>query len=204
MISALRGADLAVRRGGRALFEGVAFSLEPGTLLSVTGPNGAGKTTLLRVVAGLVRPAQGAVHFANAQGSLDAEDARASHMHLMGHRDGLRSSRLAGEELTFWSAFAGGGAGDRALAIETFGLTRLLDLPVAALSAGQRRRLGLARLLAAPKSLWLLDEPMAPLDRSMRDRFADVLKAHLATGGLVIAAVHDPLPLQGASLELAP
>jgi heme exporter protein A len=202
MIQGLAGAALCVERGGRPLFEGVGFALGAGELLSITGPNGAGKTTLLRLVAGLTRPARGELTFAGADGPLDAEDARAGGLHLIGHRDGLRSHRDAGEELAFWSAYGGGGAGDLARAVEAFGLQRLLPLPVAALSAGQRRRLALARLLAAPRALWLLDEPMAPLDAAMRERLAALLAAHLAAGGLVLAAVHDPLPLKGARLAL--
>lgn len=190
--------SLAVSRGGRRLFEGLNAVIEPGTALALTGRNGAGKTSLLRVIAGLLRPDQGAVRF----GDLDPRDAQASAIHLVGHQDGLKPARTAGEELSFWSGWFGGSDDASRQAAERLGLTTLLSLEVRRLSAGQRRRLALARLLAAPRPIWLLDEPMAPLDADWRGRFGAIMAEHLASGGLIVAAVHDPLPLTAETLEI--
>jgi heme exporter protein A len=193
--------NLAVVRGGRRLIDGLAFAVAAGEALVVTGANGSGKTSLLRTLAGLSLAASGSVAFWSAAGALDPEAARAEGLHLLGHKDGLHSGRTAQEELAFWSGWQGGG---RALAgaVEAMDLGAVLNLPVAVLSAGQRRRLALARLLAAPRPLWLLDEPMAPLDQTHRARFAAVMAAHLAEDGLILAASHDPFPLSHRVLEL--
>jgi heme exporter protein A len=122
-------------------------------------------------------------------------------LHLLAHLDGLKTSRTAGEELDFWARWLGGN-GPIDLAVETFNLEPLLALDVRKLSAGQRRRLALARLLAAPRPLWLLDEPMAPLDSRMRHKLGEVMQQHLDGGGLILAAVHDPLPLPTRSLHV--
>lgn len=198
MISALRLSSLAVRRGGRLLFEDLSLTLSAGEACALTGPNGSGKTSLLRAVAGLVRPEAGEIAFEGAE----AEAARGGGLHFIGHHDGLKPARTAREELRFWTEWFGGSAGEAAAAAEALELTPLLDLEVRRLSAGQRRRLALARLLAAPRPLWLLDEPMAPLDARWRGRFAELLADHLRRGGLVLAAVHDPLPGATRGLEI--
>jgi heme exporter protein A len=195
--------DLAVRRGERLLFRGLGFELAAGEAVALIGPNGAGKTSLLRTLAGFIAPAEGRITFQGAGGALDAEDARRSDVHLLGHQDGLKSGRTAGEELAFQVGWTGGGAAGAMAAAETLGLTRLLDLEVRKLSAGQRRRLALARIIASPRALWLLDEPMAPLDGPHRALFAELIGRRLAGGGLVIAAVHDPLPFAARTVELA-
>jgi heme exporter protein A len=191
----LRGA--AIRRGGRLLFEGVCLELAAGEACALTGANGSGKTSLLRAVAGLVGLEAGEVSF----GGIDPADARADGLHLVGHADGLKSAQTAREELAFWSRWCGGGAIDGA--VEALELTALLDLEVRRLSAGQRRRLALARMLAAPRKLWLLDEPLSPLDAHWRERVGDLMQQHLDQGGMILAAVHDPLPVARRSLELA-
>lgn len=198
MITALTLDDAAMRRGGRLLFEGVSLRLAAGEACALTGPNGSGKTSLLRAVAGLARLEAGRIGF----GDVDPADARAEALHLMGHADGLKSGRTAGEELAFWARWSGAGADAVQAAAESLELRTLLPLEVRRLSAGQRRRLALARLLAAPRSLWLLDEPLSPLDARWRLRFAEVMAAHLKGGGLVLAAVHDPLPGATRTLEL--
>ena len=195
MITALTVEDVALARGGRTLFEGLSFGLAAGEAAVLSGPNGAGKTSLLRAVAGLLRPAAGRIAFASDAGELEAEGARERHAHLLGHHDGLKTGRTADEELGFWTRWLGGSEAARARAADAFQLAPLLPLEVRRLSAGQRRRLSLARLLAAPRALWLLDEPLAPLDAAQRERFGAVLREHLADGGLVLAAVHDPLPV---------
>ena len=202
MIGRLELADVALRRGGRLLFSGVSLSLGAGEACALTGANGAGKTSLLRAIAGLLRPAAGRIVFASDAGELEAERAREQHAHLLGHHDGLKTGRTAAEELGFWTRWLGGSDAARAAAEDTFQLAPLLPLEVRRLSAGQRRRVSLARLLSAPRALWLLDEPMAPLDAVQRARFGFVLRAHLDGGGLVLAAAHDPLPVSARTLRV--
>lgn len=192
----LRGA--AIRRGGRLLFEGVSLDMSAGEACALTGPNGSGKTSLLRAVAGLVRLDAGEISF----GAQDPVEARGVGLHLVGHADGLKTARTAREELAFWSRWCGGGAVEEAT--EALELITLLDLEVRRLSAGQRRRLALARLIAAPRPLWLLDEPLSPLDARWREGFGAMMRRHLDGGGMIVAAVHDPLPIAAKSLELAP
>lgn len=189
---------LTVRRGERVLFRDLSATVQPGRAIALTGANGAGKTTLLRVIAGLVRPDAGAVGF----GALDPETARASQIHLLGHLDGLKGGRRARDELDFHGRFLGADDAGIAAAVDRLGLRPLLDLEVRKLSAGQRRRLAFARLLAAPRALWLLDEPFAPLDVRWRAALGEVLTEHLAGGGLIVGAVHDPLPIHADSLDL--
>lgn len=197
MISRLEIADLSIRRGERLLFEGLSFTVAAGEVIALTGRNGAGKTSLLRAVAGLLRPVSGTVTF----DGLEAGEA-SSRLHLLGHLDGLKSGRTAWEELRFATLWCGGSEQTARAAASTLELDRLLALEVRRLSAGQRRRLALARLLAAPRPLWLLDEPLAPLDAGWRTRMGELMAAHVAGGGMVIAAVHDPLPLPARGLEV--
>lgn len=198
MIGGLSLTGLGVRRGGRLLFENLALELAAGEACALTGPNGSGKTSLLRAVAGLVRPEAGEIVFAG----VEAETARGSSLHFIGHQDGLKPARTAREELRFWTEWSGGTEGAARAAAETLELTPLLDLEVRQLSAGQRRRLALARLLAAPRALWLLDEPLSPLDARWRGRFAELMADHLRRKGLILAAVHDPLPGATRILEI--
>ena len=204
LISQLRIEDLAVSRGGRALFEGLSFGLEAGEAVALTGPNGSGKTSLLRVIAGLVRAAAGEVRFGGPDGPLEPELARCSGLHLMGHQDGLKTTRTAWEELSFQARWTGGSEASARAAMSAMQLERLAELEVRMLSAGQRKRLALARLVASPRSLWLLDEPLAPLDAGQRIRFGELMAAHLSRGGLVLAAVHDPLPVPARGVEIRP
>jgi heme exporter protein A len=202
MIAALTVRDLAVTRGDRLLFEGLSFTLRAGEAAALTGRNGAGKTSLLRAIAGLIRPAAGEIVFEGAAGPLIAEDARSRDAHLLGHQDGLKPGRTAWEELLFQAQWTGGSRADAEAACERLELRRLLDLEVRKLSAGQRRRVALARLVASPRRLWLLDEPLSPLDAERRAQFGALMARHLAGGGLILAAVHDPLPIPARALEL--
>lgn len=199
MIASLELRDIGVSRGGRRLFSGLSLTLAAGQACALTGANGTGKTTLLRAIAGLVALDAGEVAFAGAE----IDEARAGDLHLLGHLDGLKPARTAREELSFWSLWQGGSAESATGAAAALELGALLDLEVRRLSAGQRRRLALARLLAAPRPLWLLDEPLSPLDAGWRTRFGAMMQTHLAGGGMILAAVHDPLPITALSLEIA-
>ena len=198
MITALKITDLALARGGRTLFSGLNLTLFPGEACAVTGANGAGKTSLLRAVAGLIAPAAGAIAFEGC----DAIQARAEGLHLLGHQDGLKPGRTAGEELRFWLDWYGASPQAWARAAETLRLQDLLPLEIRKLSAGQRRRLALGRLVACVRHLWLLDEPASPLDSQWRGRLGELIGQHLAGGGMVLAAVHDPLPGATRTLEI--
>jgi len=204
MITSLAVDGLALTRGERRLFAGFDLGLAAGEAVALTGANGAGKTSLLRAIAGFIAPAEGRIAFSGPAGPLEAEEARRTDLHLIGHQDGLKPARLAGDELAFQARWTGASEAGTRAAIETLGLAPLLGLPVRHLSAGQRRRLALARLVASPRVLWLLDEPFAPLDARHRALFGELMGAHLARGGLVLAAVHDPLPLAARTVELAP
>jgi heme exporter protein A len=203
MITALSIEDLALQRGERVLFRRFSLRVGAGEAIALTGPNGAGKTSVLRAVAGFIRPLAGRVTFEGGGGPLPPEDARRAGCHLVGHQDGLKPARPARDELLFQARWHGGTAAGALAAAERLGLTRLLALEVRVLSAGQRRRLALARLIASPRPLWLLDEPLAPLDAANRTLLGAVMAEHLAGGGLILAAVHDPLPLPARMVEIA-
>ena len=194
--------DLALARGDRLLFEGLNLCLRAGEAMMLTGENGAGKTSLLRAISGLLRPVTGDIDFEDENGRLDPVEARCGALHFLGHQDGLKTSRTARQELDFQVRWTGGGADGLAHAIDVLGLSVLLDLDVRMLSAGQRRKLALARLIASPRPLWLLDEPMAPLDAARRAIVGELMEAHLEGGGMILAAVHDPLPIPAGSLEV--
>ena len=198
VIAALTLRSVGVSRGGRRLFAGLSLALKAGEACALTGANGAGKTSLLRAIAGLVAIDQGEIDF----GGVEAGEARGAGLHLVGHQDGLKPARTVAEELGFWSRWCGGTEGSALAAAQALELTALLDLEVRRLSAGQRRRLSLARLLAAPRPRWLLDEPLSPLDAGWRTRFGAMMQAHLTGGGLIVAAVHDPLPIAATILEI--
>ncbi len=198
MINRLSIDNLALTRGDRLLFEGFSAQVHAGEAVALTGANGAGKTSILRCVAGFIRPQEGTISF----DGLDADEARNRGLHFLGHQDGLKGGRTARDELNFQARWTGGTSASIAAAIETLGIGPLLDLEVRKLSAGQRRRLALARLVAAPRSLWLLDEPMAPLDTARREMFGRLMAGHIAKGGLILAAVHDPLPIPARIVEV--
>lgn len=203
MICALHLKNLTVARGERLLFRGLDLALGAGEAVALRGANGSGKTSLLRAVAGFIRPQTGDILFEGPSGPLEPEDARSQDVHLMGHQDGLKATRTAWEELLFQVCWTGGTEASARAASARLDLDRLAGLEVRKLSAGQRRRLALARLVASPRSLWLLDEPMAPLDTERRAVFAALMAEHLAAGGMMIAAVHDPLPIAARSLDLS-
>jgi heme exporter protein A len=183
-------------RGGREVFEGVSFAVSAGEALAVTGRNGAGKTTLLRLIAGLLEPAHGRLELTGGA----PEATLPEQAHYLGHRDALKPALSVLENLQFWYAFLGGNDASIALALaalEAVALEGLAGLPAAYLSAGQRRRLAIARLVAAPRPIWLLDEPTAALDTASQARLAELMQSHLAGGGIIVAATHGPLGLDG-------
>ena len=189
----LVGDKLSSVRGGRTLFADLSFGVAAGEALLVMGPNGAGKTTLLRTIAGLLHPAAGRVFMEG--GTVDR--TLSEQCHHVGHSNAIKTSLTVAENAAFWSRFLGhGGAGQAAL--ETFGLAALSDIPAGYLSAGQKRRLGLARLLLADRPVWLLDEPTASLDGASQEALTGAVNAHLARGGIVVAATHVPLGFIGA------
>ena len=184
---------ISCRRGGRLVLDRLSFRLEPGEALLVTGRNGAGKSTLLAALAGLVPLESGAVRVTGSGGAALAEC-----LHLVGHRDALKGSLTAAENLAFAAALPGAPRLPPAAALSRVGLPGAGPFPVATLSAGQRRRVALARLLAAHRPLWLLDEPTTALDADGQDLLAGLLAEHLAAGGLLVAATHAALALRGA------
>jgi heme exporter protein A len=193
--------NLACARSGRAVFTDVGFSLEAGEALVVTGPNGAGKSSLLRVLAGLLEPAAGTIRF---EGASD-ERTLPEEAHYVGHRDALKPALTPRESLAFWQAMLGRPRQDPEEALDRMGLRHAADLPGAYLSAGQRRRLALARLLVSGRPVWLLDEPTSALDAGSQALFAEIVRDHLAGNGLVVAATHMPLGLDNPrSLPLGP
>ncbi|MES2860322.1 MAG: heme ABC exporter ATP-binding protein CcmA [Pseudomonadota bacterium] len=203
MIHSLTLTDLTLTRGERTLFSRLSFAVSAGEAVSLTGANGAGKTSLLRAIAGFIRPEAGDIAFGDADDqSIEPEQARAHEVHLLGHLDGLKGARTARDELMFQSRWLGHSHHGIDEAIRTLGLTPLLDLEVRKLSAGQRRRLAMARLIGSPRALWLLDEPMSPLDARWRQEVGAIMSRHLDRGGLILAAVHDPLPIPTRALEL--
>lgn len=203
MISTVSVTGLSLARGERTLFSALSFAAASGEAVALTGANGAGKTSLLRAVAGFIRPEAGEIVFCDAdQETIDPDLARVHEVHLLGHLDGLKGQRTARDELTFQSRWLGHSHDGIDEAIEILGLKALLDLEVRKLSAGQRRRLALARLIGSPRALWLLDEPLSPLDSRWREAVGTMMERHLAGGGLILAAVHDPLPVPARSLDL--
>ncbi len=198
MIDALIIESLAVSRGERLLFERFDARIAAGEAVALTGANGAGKTSLLRALAGFIRPDAGTIAFPNTEPA----EARAKHIHWLGHLDGLKTGRRAREELAFQARWAGADDDGIAAAVDVLALEPLLDLEVRKLSAGQRRRLAFARLIAAPRPLWLLDEPFAPLDTRWRAALGLLMQAHLDKGGAILAAVHDPLPIPARALDI--
>jgi heme exporter protein A len=184
--------NLALSRGGRQLFDGVGFSVPPGGLLLLRGPNGAGKSSLLLALAGILRP---------AAGTLDWHADEPPKLHLLSHQPGVKSRLTLLENLGFWRAVNGSSGIDPAVALEQVGLGDLGGLDAGYLSAGQTKRLALARLLVTERKLWLLDEPLAALDAEGDALVARLITSRLASGGAVIAATHDDLP--GATDTLA-
>lgn len=194
----LTGRDLACVRGEREVFSGLDLSVAAGTLLAVRGPNGAGKSSLLRLVAGLLRPSAGALAIEGG----DPERAISEQAHYVGHLDAIKPALTVRENLAFWRDFQGGGAAIPEEALARLGIGALGGFPAAILSAGQRRRLTLARLITARRPIWLLDEPTTALDVDGRALLDALIGEHLAGGGLALVATHVDLAGAGATLDM--
>ena len=192
----LEGRDLALWRGERFLFQGLGFSLGASEALLLSGPNGSGKTSLLRLIAGLIRPTSGVVLWHGT--SISDHEFFRHDLHYVGHLDAVKPLLTVAENIEFWSNLRGGRA--TVTALDHFGLREISDLPARFLSAGQRRRVGLARLLAAPGKLWLLDEPAVGLDTQSVAALLAAIREHRADGGVVVAASHGDLVLENARI----
>ena len=194
----LSGHGVTCVRGGREVFAGLDFGAGSGEAVAVVGRNGSGKTSLLRLIAGLLIPAGGTIALHGG----DAELTLPEQCHYLGHRDALKPALSVAENLTFWADFLGGGRFDAGESLATVGLDHAADLPAAFLSAGQRRRLSLARLLTVRRPVWLLDEPTTALDVAGQDMFSGLMREHLSRGGLIIAATHAPLGIDSRELRI--
>jgi heme exporter protein A len=191
--------NLVLERGGRAVVDGLSLQIASGEALLLTGPNGSGKTTLLRALAGFLAPASGAILLEHAP----PERERAELCHLVGHLDGLKAHLTVAENLAFWSAYLGEASPSTqrerlAAALERFDLAALAGIPAGYLSAGQRRRLALARLGVVERPIWLLDEPTVSLDAASVALLLKAIAEHVAGGGLAAIATHVPMPLEHA------
>jgi heme exporter protein A len=224
MISSLTAEKLACIRGEKRLFDGLSFRVKAGQALAVEGANGAGKTSLLRIIAGFLAPVAGRIVLKSAERESDDAEERGKSIGWLGHQDGLKPQLTVREQLEFFArlyrapfrpsparepargTFPAGasraGGADLAAVLERVGLVRQADLPCRYLSAGQRRRLALARLLAWRRPLWLLDEPFAALDTSGQALMGQLMVKHCGDGGIIIAATHEPLGLSNESLKL--
>ena len=191
--------NLAVVRGEELVFSGLSFAVAAGEALIVRGPNGAGKSTLLRTLADLLPAEAGTMTFTDPDGEFG--EARLPELcHYLGHENAMKTAMSVGENLVFWQEFAGQPHLDVEEALEMVGLGGLSSIPFGHLSTGQRRRASIARLLVSYRPVWLLDEPTSGLDAASEKQFADLMKVHLEDGGIIIAATHLPLGLDGARI----
>lgn len=193
--------NLGAERGGEPVFSGVSFGLGDGEGLVVTGPNGSGKSTLLRVVAGLLPAAEGVIRLEG--GGEDWPQPQAA-CHYLGHQNAMKTALSVEENLRFWREFCGAPHMEIAEALDMVGLPQVASLPFGYLSTGQKRRIAIAKLLISYRPVWLLDEPTAGLDAASEKQFSALMAAHLDDGGIIVAATHIPLGLEGVgSLRLA-
>jgi heme exporter protein A len=186
----LHADNLTCERGGRIVFKGIAFAVGGGEFLQITGPNGSGKSSLLRLIAGLNEATEGKLTLKGGHEELSI----GQQCHLIAHQEAVKTALTVAENLDFWRDFLGGG--DSAKALASLGLARLALYPAGLLSAGQKRRLALARLALIPRAIWLLDEPTVGLDSASQERLTGLMQDHLKRGGVILAATHIPLGLK--------
>jgi heme exporter protein A len=194
----LAGRGVKCVRGGREVFADLDFDAREGEALAVTGPNGSGKTSLLRLIAGLLTVAGGSIDLEGGEPELTLPEQA----HYLGHRDALKPALSVAENLSFWRDHLGGEAADARTSLSTVGLDHAAHLPAAYLSAGQRRRLSIARLIGVKRPVWLLDEPTNALDAAGQNLFARLMADHLSRGGLIIAATHTALGIPARELRI--
>jgi heme exporter protein A len=194
----LSASGLGCVRGSRTIFDDINLELSSGEVLALVGPNGSGKSSLLRLVAGLLRESAGRI----ALGGGAPDQTIGEQAHYLGHLDALKPSLTVAENLAFWVQYLGGNVASLPAALAGLGLGSLAELPAAYLSAGQRRRLSLARLVAVPRPIWLLDEPTSALDAAGQEQLAGLMRQHLSGGGLILAATHGPLGIEARELKL--
>jgi len=202
MILSLTAEKLACARGDRRLFDGLSFRVQAGQALAVEGANGAGKTSLLRLIAGFLTPVAGRILVKTGETESDDAEERGRLVGWLGHLDGLKPQMTVREQLGFYARLHAALGADLLATLMQVGLSRQAELPCRYLSAGQRRRLALARLLVSRRPLWLLDEPFAALDAAGQALVAQLMARHCGEGGIIIAATHDPLGLGNESLKL--
>jgi len=200
-VTGLEVQSLACIRGGRLVFRKLNFALEAGRALAIEGPNGAGKTSLLRMIAGFLAPASGTIRLQTNTSEISGGEDRGKLCGWIGHYDGVKPQLSVAENLKFFASLYGAQTPIDS-ALSEAGLARLADLPGQYLSAGQKRRLALARLKLTDRPLWLMDEPLASLDAAGKKLASDMIAAHCASGGMVIAATHEPLGIDCAKLVL--
>ncbi len=204
MIAALdkiEATNLACERGGRVVFRDLQFALSRGAALSLEGANGAGKTSALRIVAGLLSPSAGDIFFQDSDKKITDSEERGRFVAWLGHLDGIKNQLTVMENAQFFAALYPS-TGDVGQTLERVGLARARNLPAQYLSAGQRRRLALARLVLSNRPLWLLDEPLASLDAGGKALIAELINEHCVAGGMVLAATHDPLGIDAKRLSI--
>ena len=201
-LRSLSAENLACIRGNRLVFRDVGFRVEAGQALSLEGPNGAGKSSLLRMIAGFLKPAAGAIHLTGDGADVSDGEERGNFVGWLGHHDAAKPQLSPRETLRFFAELYGASA-DIDTALEEVGIARARDLPCQYLSAGQKKRLSLARLKLSNRPLWLLDEPLAALDSAGKSLAASFIAAHCASGGMAVVATHETLGIGGARLALA-
>ena len=205
--SQFTGRNLDCVRSERTVFRGLNFDLAPGGALILIGPNGAGKSSLLRMMAGLLRPAGGEMRWVEngeSEDALDDMDVHGARLHYVGHHDAVKPVLSAAENIRFWAHMRGGGEDEMRAALGVFDIKHLYDVPGRFMSAGQKRRVNLARIIAAPAPLWLLDEPTTALDKATIKRLEDAIQAHRDAGGMVVLSTHADVNTPGSeTLNLA-
>jgi heme exporter protein A len=192
--------NLTCIRGERVLFRDLNFTAAAGQVLAIEGPNGIGKTSLLRMIAGFLRPALGTIVI-KANSEISDPEERGKQIGWLGHQDGAKPQLTPTEVLTFFARLYGNRR-EVASALAAAGLERCADLPCQYLSAGQKKRLALARLALIARPLWLLDEPLAALDTNGKKFAAGLIASHCASGGIALAATHEPLGIDCARITL--